>query len=131
MINSVNTIRKDYTDFLNEYGFTQEFVDVILKLDTMDDKDPTSLVVIKDSVIEGVGMFAVRDITKGELIAMARVNGVRVLSGRYTNHSPTPNAIFVLEESMDLSLVASQDITSGEEVTINYRQAGEVNGTKT
>ena len=131
MINSVNTIRKDYSDFLNEYGFTQEFVDVILKLDTMDDKDPTSLVVIKDSVIEGVGMFAVRDITKGELIAMARVNGVRVLAGRYTNHSPTPNAIFVLEESMDLSLVASQDITSGEEVTINYRQAGEVNGTKT
>ena len=131
MINSVNTIRKDYTDFLNEYGFTQEFVDVILKLDTMDDKDPTSLVVIKDSVIEGVGMFAVRDITKGELIAMARVNGVRVLAGRYTNHSPTPNAIFVLEEFMDLSLVASQDITSGEEVTINYRQAGEVNGTKT
>ena len=131
MINSVNTIRKDYTDFLNEYGFTQEFVDVILKLDTMDDKDPTSLVVIKDSVIEGVGMFAVRDITKGELIAMARVNGVRVIAGRYTNHSPTPNAIFVLEESMDLSLVASQDITSGEEVTINYRQAGEVNGTKT
>ena len=131
MINSVNTIRKDYTDFLNEYGFTQEFVDVILKLDTMDDKDPTSLVVIKDSVIEGVGMFAVRDITKGELIAMARVNGVRVLAGRYTNHSPTPNAIFVLEESMDLSMVASQDITSGEEVTINYRQAGEVNGTKT
>ena len=131
MINSVNTIRKDYTDFLNEYGFTQEFVDVILKLDTMDDKDPTSLVVIKDSVIEGVGMFAVRDITKGELIAMARVNGVRVLAGRYTNHSPIPNAIFVLEESMDLSLVASQDITSGEEVTINYRQAGEVNGTKT
>ena len=131
MINSVNTIRKDYTDFLNEYGFTQEFVDVILKLDTMDDKDPTSLVVIKDSIIEGVGMFAVRDITKGELIAMARVNGVRVLAGRYTNHSPTPNAIFVLEESMDLSLVASQDITSGEEVTINYRQAGEVNGTKT
>lgn len=131
MINSVNTIRKDYTDFLNEYGFTQEFVDVILKLDTMDDKDPTSLVVIKDSVIEGVGMFAVRDITKGELIAMARVNGVRVLAGRYTNHSPTPNAIFVLEESMDLSLVASQDIPSGEEVTINYRQAGEVNGTKT
>ena len=131
MINSVNTIRKDYTDFLNEYGFTQEFVDVILKLDTMDDKDPTSLVVIKDSVIEGVGMFAVRDITKGELIAMARVNGVRVIAGRYTNHSPTPNAIFVLEESMDLSLVASQDIPSGEEVTINYRQAGEVNGTKT
>ena len=131
MINSVNTIRKDYTDFLNEYGFTQEFVDVILKLDTMDDKDPTSLVVIKDSIIEGVGMFAVRDITKGELIAMARVNGVRVLAGRYTNHSPTPNAIFVLEESMDLSLVASQDIPSGEEVTINYRQAGEVNGTKT
>jgi SET domain-containing protein len=131
VINSVNTIRKDYTDFLNEYGFTQEFVDVILKLDTMDDKDPTSLVVIKDSVIEGVGMFAVRDITKGELIARARVNGVRVLAGRYTNHSPTPNAIFVLEESMDLSMVASQDITSGEEVTINYRQAGEVNGTKT
>jgi SET domain-containing protein len=131
VINSVNTIRKDYSDFLNEYGFTQEFVDVILKLDTMDDKDPTSLVVIKDSIIEGVGMFAVRDITKGERIAMARVNGVRVLAGRYTNHSPTPNAIFVLEDSMDLSLVASQDITSGEEVTINYRQAGEVNGTKT
>ena len=40
MINSVETIRKDYKEFLNEYGFTQDFVDTILNMNTVDDNDP-------------------------------------------------------------------------------------------
>ena len=44
MINSVETIRKDYKEFLNEYGFTQDFVDTVLNMNTVDDNDPKSLV---------------------------------------------------------------------------------------
>lgn len=67
-------VHKDYDDFLKEYGFTQEFVNVFLQMNTVDDKDSKSLVVIKDSDIEGKGMFAIRHIKKGEYIAMGRVS---------------------------------------------------------
>ena len=60
----LKTIRKDYADFLNEYGFTQDFVDTILNMNTVDDNDPKSLLEIRDSLIEGKGMFSIRDIEK-------------------------------------------------------------------
>lgn len=130
MIYSVKSICTDYTDFLNEYGFTQEFVDTILAMGTLDNEDAMCKVELKDSAIEGKGMFAVQDVEAGGYLAMVRIDGVRALAGRYTNHSPTPNALFVLDKIGDLRMEALHNITSGEEVTINYRQAGEVNGTK-
>ena len=128
MINSVETIRKDYADFLNEYGFTQEFVDTILNMNTVDDNDPKSLLELRDSLIEGKGMFAIRGIGENEYIAMGRVNGERVLAGRYINHAPNPNAIFVFMSNGDLFVQAKCSILKDAEVTIDYRQAGKVNG---
>lgn len=124
----LKTIRKDYADFLNEYGFTQDFVDTILNMNTVDDNDPKSLLEIRDSLIEGKGMFSIRDIEKNEYIAMGRVNGERVLAGRYINHAPDPNAIFVLMSNGDLFVQAKCSIIKDTEVTIDYRQAGKVNG---
>jgi mannose-6-phosphate isomerase-like protein (cupin superfamily) len=120
---NIEKIRKDYDDFLIECGFTQAFVNSILDLDTIDDKDSKSLVVVKKSDIEGVGMFAIRNIKKSEYIAMGKVNGSRVLAGRYTNHSPDPNAIFVALENGDILMEAISDIEINEEVTVDYRQA--------
>lgn len=130
MIYSIKSIRADYVDFLDEYNFTQEFVDTLLALRTLDNEDNMCKVELKESAIEGKGMFAIQDVEAGGYLAMVRIDGDRVLAGRYTNHSPTPNALFVLDKIGDLRMEALHNITSGEEVTINYRQAGEVNGTK-
>ena len=126
----LESIRKDYQDFLEEYGFTQEYVDSVLAMPTIDDGWTNHILEVRESPIQGKGVFAVVDIMGGWLIAAARVNGERLMAGRYTNHSPTPNAKFVLDSSGDLGMFAISDIKAGEEVTINYRQAGEVNGYK-
>ena len=126
--NMIEVIRNDYKDFLNEYDFTQEYVESVLELPTTDDRGTDYVLELRESPIDGRGLFAIKAINEGEYIAMARVNGERMIAGRYTNHSPTPNAIFVHDGSGDLSMIASQAIVVGEEVTVNYRQAGEVNG---
>jgi len=82
-----------------------------------------------DSKIEGKGLFACGNIADGEVIAPVRINECRTPAGRYTNHSKTPNAKFVLKENNDLELVALRNISGkrggqlGEEITIDYRQA--------
>ena len=130
MIYSIKSIRADYISFLNEYGFTQEFVNTILALETLNTEGAMCKVEVKDSEIEGKGVFTIQDVAIGGYLAMARVDGIRMLAGRYTNHSPTPNAFFALDSIGDLYMEALQNIPSGEEVTINYRQAGKVNGYK-
>jgi hypothetical protein len=126
----IELARKDYEAFLDEYGFSQAFVNTWLAMPTVDDHSSKMLLTLKESPIDGVGMFALEDVKAGTKLAMARVKGARVLAGRYTNHSPVPNAIFFLTYDGDLSLIAADNIKAGEEVTINYRQAGEVNGHK-
>ena len=85
--------------------------------------------VVANSNIEGKGLFASGNIVEGEVIAPARLNDKRTPAGRYTNHSKTPNAFFVLRENNDIDLVALRLITGarggslGEEITIDYRQA--------
>jgi hypothetical protein len=84
---------------------------------------------VRDSYIEGKGVFLSASAEPGELIAPARLNGMRTPAGRYTNHSKTPNARFELSDNGDIYLVASHHINGcvgggqGDEVTVNYRQA--------
>lgn len=120
---SLEKLRNDYKDFLNEYGFTQELVDMYLEMDTIDYKDSENLLELKDSEIAGKGMFAIRDICENEYIAMGKVNGSRAMAGRYTNHSPNPNAIFLALDNGDVSMFSVLKISEGEEVTVDYRQA--------
>ena len=51
------------------------------------------------------------------------VNGDRVLAGRYTNHSYSPNAHFVALDNSDIFMEANSDIENNSEVTVDYRQA--------
>ena len=75
-------------------------------------------VVIKESRREGKGLFATRKITNGELIGLARVDGLRTQIGRYANHSENPNAEMLFAE--DVELIAIKDIGFNEEVLVNY-----------
>ena len=100
--------------------------------------------IVKDSGIEGVGIFAKRLFKKGEVVLewhptkavsnLADVaesekhyvtklaDGTQVILGipeRYMNHSCEPNT-----SAVNNADVASRDIQAGEEITANYFEEG-------
>ncbi len=89
---------------------------------------------VRDSTIEGKGVFLSAPVDDGEVIAPARIDGMRTPAGRYTNHAKTPNAKFIKDENGDIWLVATRRIagcaggSQGEEVTVDYRQALALSG---
>lgn len=121
--------RKDFQCFLDEHGYTEEGIRPFVQstADQVPMPEGFDALELRPSPIHGLGMFAVRDLTEGELLAPARLAGKRTPAGRYTNHSAQPNAIFVAQPNDDLHLVAARPIAAGEEVVIDYRQAGRAN----
>lgn len=89
---------------------------------------------VRGSAIEGKGVFLSAPVEQGEVIAPARIDGMRTPAGRYTNHSKHPNAKFTKDDSGDIWLVATRRISGcaggsqGEEVTVDYRQALALSG---
>jgi quercetin dioxygenase-like cupin family protein len=120
LFDSLNRLkdREDYLRVLEETGFTAEERRRISEnpLDQIPMPEGFS-VTVKPSPIEGLGVFSNKDFKQGELIAPARIGAKRTPAGRYTNHSMTPNA------EAEIYLVAKENIKSGEEITLNYRQA--------
>ena len=129
--------RDDFHKLIGQAGFSPEIVrsqsentdDQIAMPDGFGAK-----VTIRQSPIEGLGVFLSAPAEVGELIAPARVLGMRTPAGRYTNHSITPNAQFVKDEQGTIWLVANRRIagccggSQGEEVTVDYRQALSLSG---
>lgn len=124
--------RGDYADFLREYGFTEELMQAIVQDRTFDHYSPRPewfrFVRIGPSSLHGQGLFATEDLTAGQVLAPARIGGLRAPAGRWTNHAKNPNCVFVRRENGDLYLVAAREVEQGEELTMDYRQSGRVNG---
>lgn len=84
---------------------------------------------VAPSAIEGQGLFATASIAALEVIAPARISGLRTPAGRYTNHAAQPNARMRSRANGDIDLIAMRDIAGsrggqlGEEITIDYRAA--------
>jgi len=91
-------------------------------------------VTIKNSSIEGLGLFATEFIPSGTDLGMTHVyderfegNYIRLPLGGFFNHSENPNCK-VVDESFDnvgnillhLRLVTIKDIQPGEEITAYY-----------
>lgn len=120
---------KDYEKLLIEYGFTEETVRK--QSEDMEDQTPMPYgdykFLISKSEIEGRGVFASANISGGEVVGQAKINGKRTPIGRYTNHSNHPNAKMV-GNNWDIYMVAIQDILgcrggfNGEEITTDYRE---------
>lgn len=132
-VNHINEDTADYQRFLAEYGFTEDLLAPVVN--NLSDQIPMPAgfeqIELRDSPIHGKGLFATRHISSGELIAPARLSRKRTPAGRYTNHSTHPNAKFVRVHDApdgDLHMVAVLPIAPDDEVCINYRQAGAVNG---
>ena len=121
--------RDDYALFLDEFGLTQEIVTRLVENEADQVPMPRAFdaLELRESPIAGLGMFATRDIVCGDTIAPVRINDMRTPAGRYINHSPTPNVIFVRASGGDLLARAARPISIGEEVTVDYRQAMSVN----
>lgn len=123
--------REDYKKVLVEFGFTENIARS--QSENTDDQIPMPhggySVAVFDSPIEGKGLFATAGIEEGEIIAPARIKGMRTPAGRFTNHSKMPNAVMVKLPNGDVDLVATKKISgakggyAGNEITIDYRQA--------
>jgi hypothetical protein len=129
-IDLITEARHDFERFLIEYGFSRELVQAITEntADQIPMPEGFNRIELRQSVIQGIGMFAKQAICVDELLAPARIAGMRTPAGRYTNHSPRPNAYFKPQSNGDLMLLTKQTIAADEEITIDYRQAGAVNG---
>lgn len=120
----------DFERFLIEYGLPKELVRALVENEADQAPMPPGFnkVKLQPSQLQGDGLFALTTINSGELLAPARISGKRTPAGRYTNHSPRPNAYFQPLTNGDINMIAKKPIYTGEEVTVDYRQAGSVNG---
>ena len=110
----------DYQSFLAEYGITEEDVRAVTYSGEIHHL-PMDGIEIRESAIQGYGLFASRLFREGEIIAPAALNGYKTAAGRYTNHSPNPNAKMVVRDADNIDLVAVREI-NGEEITTDYRE---------
>jgi len=90
-----------------------------------------SCLTIRPSGIEGLGLFAVEDISAGTNLGISHVadpryeNGhIRTPLGGFYNHSENPNCMTLKQDNEILgpivSLITSRDIKAGEELTSRY-----------
>ena len=76
---------------------------------------------VRESAIQGLGLFARRLFKAGEVIAPALFKGLKTEAGRYTNHAAKPNAKMIVHDENNIDLVATRDIQD-EEITTDYRE---------
>lgn len=128
--------RSDYFAMLSELGITDEQVRMESEI-TSDIVDLpieyATRVSIRDSGIQGKGLFLCSSAKAGETIVPARIESGRTIGGRYVNHSPTPNCRYEVFGNC-IYLVAITDISgsfggsAGTELTADYRQALRASG---
>lgn len=127
--------RDDFDAFVNASPWSADEVHAISHAggDCIDFPTGYAHLVVRDSPIEGRGLFATVDVAPG-VVAPARIDGKRTPAGRFVNHSHNPNAAFALRADGAIDLVALRPIAGcvggsrGEEITVDYRQAVALSG---
>lgn len=77
---------------------------------------------VKDSKIEGKGLFADQEFNEGDLLGIAHINGNPTgMIGRFHNHSDNPNAHSITIGNKKY-LAALRPLMKGEEITVDYRR---------
>lgn len=124
--------RADFAEVIAAAGFTPEQVreqsEDISDLVSFPD-NVAATVTVRESPIEGKGIFLSAPVEPGAIIGPALIGGKRTPLVRFTNHSATPNAILVQTVGGDVYVIASRRISGcvggsqGEEVTIDYRKS--------
>jgi SET domain-containing protein len=117
-------MESDFDLFLSELGLTRRDVEHAARNCRYIENDERgmNLTEIQDSSIDGVGMFARKEIHNGETIGLAASDGLWTELGRFMNHSLTPNAEVFPAIGPHFYFRAINSIQTGEEITCNYRQ---------
>jgi hypothetical protein len=108
--------RQDYAELLDEWGINDAYVRRDMAFFPVVDLDDPN-VYTGPSDIQGTGLF-VSHVKAGTEIKAA-ADGVKTIAGRYTNHSPNPNARMD-PRGNEVMLVTLRELND-EEVTIDYR----------
>jgi hypothetical protein len=81
---------------------------------------------VKESKIQGLGLFTDQEFNEGDVIGIAHVNGKPSgIIGRYHNHSDKPNAHSVTIGNKRY-VAALRPLRKGEEITVDYRRQPEL-----
>lgn len=124
--------RIDYLKVITEAGYTED--QVRAESENTDDLIPLprgleSALTIRNSDIEGKGLFASWPFDQDVIIGPARIADKRTPIGRYVNHSKNPNCEFIEMKNGDIYLRSIRPISGckggsqGEEITINYQDS--------
>ena len=118
--------QSSYVDFLIQFGFKP--LDVRKLTESTDDQVgwDDQRTEIRDSPIQGVGLFAKKRILKGERFIGRTKDLKRTPAGRYTNHAAQPNCT-IRAEGGELVMVADRDLDVGTEMTVDYVATLQVN----
>ena len=113
--------KKEFLEMLDDLKLSEQDLEEISKTGEVV-KFKTLTVKRKKSKIHGYGMFALIDLEEGDIIGLASINAIhKTYLGRYTNHSHNPNIEFLYLQNYDLIAVAKQDINTGQELLVDYR----------
>lgn len=113
-------VRNDYKQLLIESNLAQK--DVENDMNSIDvDYSELDGVDVRESSIDGEGVFTSQDFLNGEVIGVAYENNIKTILGRKVNHSPMPNC-FYINNNGSIELVALYNISNDIELTVNYRQ---------
>jgi hypothetical protein len=121
--------RADFVRFLGETGIKKEVIREQSENETDYQELDIKKVSIRNSEIDGKGIFATYPIRDGDVIGPARVSGFRTQLGRFVNHSGRPNAFYTKLDNGDIILTAKEQIYGciaggkGDEITVDYRES--------
>jgi len=109
-----------FLSMLDRLGISKEQLETVTK--TGEVVEFNSHVYYKDkSNIHGIGVFAKKNIEKGEVIGLGCIDGkCKTTLGRYTNHSDQNNAMFYYLHNDDVIMIAKKNILKFNEILINY-----------
>tara|TARA_B000000532_G_C18841079_1_gene395030 strand:+ start:407 stop:775 length:369 start_codon:yes stop_codon:yes gene_type:complete len=91
-------------------------------------------ITIRESKIEGLGVFATKDLPSETDLGISHVydnrfpdNYIRLPLGAFINHHEMPNCKAIVSESHEslgnikhIRIITDKEISSGEELTLNY-----------
>jgi SET domain-containing protein len=118
----------DYEELLRELNISNEEVIEWMKIADVDNliEIESSNYHKSKSKIQGIGLFASKDLTKGEYVGIVSLGNKRATLARFTNHSNSPNIEFDFFFNKDYPEVkavayALGDIEKNKELVVDYR----------
>lgn len=119
--------QRDFHTMLAEYNVSADLV--ALESTYEGDRIDVDLVALgvelRQSDIDGLGVFATKEFAPWAIVGVANFEGKRTQFGRYVNHSATPN-VFISGDGENIVFVAARQIEPGQEITTDYRRTLEV-----